>query len=70
MNNLKIIRERKQMSQYELSKMVGVSQGAISQWETGGSNPRAELLPKLASILGCTIDDLMRDGKQTQISTN
>lgn len=65
MNNLKIIRERKQMSQHELAKAVGVSQGAISQWETGESNPRAEMLPKLANILGCTIDELMREDDQT-----
>ena len=37
-----------------------VTQGAISQWETGKSFPRAELLPKLADILGCTVDELLR----------
>ncbi len=61
MFNLKTIRRKQLISQKELSKMVGVSQGAISQWETGESSPRAEYLPRLADILGCTIDDLLRN---------
>ena len=59
MNTIKKIREQKTISQVELSKKVGVSQGAISQWETGQSLPRAELLPKIAEILGCTVDELL-----------
>lgn len=70
MNNLKVIRESKQMSQCELSKMLGVSQGAISQWESGECLPRAELLPKIASILECSIDDLMRESGKEKADGN
>lgn len=59
-NNLKALREKRQISQIELSKSIGVSQGAVSQWETGQSLPRAELLPKIAKVLDCTVDELLQ----------
>ncbi len=48
------------MSQQELAKKLSISQGAVSQWETGKSMPRAEMLPKLADCLGCTVDELLK----------
>lgn len=49
------------MTQKELAEKMGVDQTAISQWETGESLPRADKLPHLARILGCTIDELLID---------
>lgn len=48
------------LSQEELAKKLGVTQGAVSQWETVGGSPFAEKLPELAKILGCTIDELFQ----------
>ena len=59
MTNIKVIRMKANLSQTELAEKLAVTQGAISQWETGESLPRAELLPKLAKILGCSVDELL-----------
>lgn len=46
------------ISQDELAKLLGVTRSTVAMWETGKSFPRADMLPQLAKILGCTIDDL------------
>ena len=46
------------ITQVELAEKMGVSQCTVSWWETGNSKPRADMLPKLAKVLGCTIDEL------------
>lgn len=55
---IKTLRESKNMTQSEIAARLGVNRTAVSMWETGDSMPRAELLPQLAKLLGCTIDDL------------
>lgn len=55
---IKVLRVQAGMTQTALAKALGVSQQAVGQWETGDGLPRAELLPKLAKLLKCTIDDL------------
>jgi Predicted transcriptional regulators len=46
------------IAQEEVAKKLGIGQSTVSAWETGESHPRAEMLPKIAKIYGCTIDDL------------
>lgn len=46
------------MSQTELAQKMGVSQGAVSHWETGDNRPQTDLIPKLAKIFGCSINEL------------
>lgn len=53
-------RSEKGLTQEALSKMMGISRSAVAMWETGQTRPRAQLLPKLADILGCTVDELLR----------
>lgn len=73
MTNIKMFRERKNLSQQKLATAVGVCQQAVARWENGSAMPRADQLPKLARLLGCTIDELFVHtqmesmGKQTQI---
>lgn len=47
------------LTQTQLGKQAGVDQSAVHLWESGKTLPRANLLPKLAMILGCTVDDLL-----------
>ena len=56
------------MTQSELSGVLGVSRSALAMWETGKSLPRAELLPKIAQILNCSVDELLRTGEQKENS--
>lgn len=57
-NNVKVLREKSGMSQKSLATAMGVSQQAVSRWESGTCMPLAEQLPALADALGCTIDAL------------
>lgn len=60
-----MIREYRQaagMSQRKLAAMIGVTQGAIHQWEVGKTLPMVDKLFKLADALGCQVNDLRRMG--------
>ena len=52
------LRKKINISQSELAERLGVTQGAISQWEKGVTSPVADKLPELAKILQCSIADL------------
>ncbi|MGN1250747.1 MAG: helix-turn-helix domain-containing protein [Candidatus Spyradocola sp.] len=52
------MREKAGISQKHLAQSLGVTQGAVSQWEQDIAMPGADKLPRLARILGCTINDL------------
>jgi len=57
------LRKEKGLSQDELGKLVGVSNKAVSKWETYEANPDITLLPLLAQSLGVTADELLTDIK-------
>jgi len=57
------LRKEKGLSQEELGKLVGVSNKAVSKWETYEANPDITLLPLLAQSLGVTADELLTDIK-------
>ncbi len=50
------------LSQDEVARRLDVTQGAVSQWEDGSCLPRADKLPELAKMFGCTVDELFIDG--------
>ena len=56
---IRLLREKKEMTQSELAVRIGIDRSTIAKWETEKSSPRAELLPKIAAILGCTVDELL-----------
>lgn len=62
--NISAARERAGITQGELAKRMEVTQGAVSQWEYGQTKPRSGTLSKLADILGCTVDELLRGGEK------
>lgn len=47
------------MTQEELAVAVGVTQGAVSQWELGITHPNFKCLKLLADALGITLDELV-----------
>lgn len=57
----KSAREGRGLSQQELAQELGVDQSTVSLWESGKTKPRANLLPRVAKILGCTVDELLAD---------
>lgn len=65
MNRIREFREKSKLTQYELSVELGVERTTVTKWETGRMLPRADKLPSLARLLGCTIDDLY--GNETEV---
>ncbi|RPF41890.1 DNA-binding XRE family transcriptional regulator [Hydrogenoanaerobacterium saccharovorans] len=58
MANIEKLRRKAKLSQMQLATAMGVTQGTVSQWETGEIKPRANKLIELAKILNCSIDEL------------
>lgn len=56
--NIFRFRKEKGLTQAELGEKLGVSNQAISKWESGMSAPDISLLPFLADVFECSIDDL------------
>lgn len=61
MSNIQKLRERAKFTQKNLAEKLGVGQSTVAMWESGAQMPRADKLPELARILGCTIDELFED---------
>jgi len=57
--SLKKLRHRAGLRQTDTAALLGVTQSAVSQWESGNCRPKAELLPKMARIYRCTADELL-----------
>jgi transcriptional regulator with XRE-family HTH domain len=51
--------KRKNLSQYELSKKSGISQGLISDYNANRKKPGETNLVKLALALECSLDELL-----------
>lgn len=58
-NRIYELRKEKNLSQKELGALLGVSNKAVSKWETGVAIPKTETLIKLASVLGVSSEELL-----------
>ncbi len=56
---IKALREKRRMTQYELAEKLGVSDKAVSKWETGRGYPDITLLEPLAGTLGVSVPELL-----------
>ena len=65
-NYLYGLRKAKGMTQQELAGMLGVTNRAVSKWETGEAFPETAQLVPLADIFGVTVDDLLRGRAQSE----
>jgi len=58
-NLLRELRESRGLSQYQLGKLVGVTNRAVSKWETGSAKPKTTLLLQLADVLDVPVETLL-----------
>ena len=56
--NIARFRKEKGWTQAELGEILGVSNQAISKWESEMSMPDVSLLPMIADAFDCSIDEL------------
>lgn len=57
--SFKKAREKSGITQVRIAAHFGIDQSTVSLWESGKTRPRAKLLPELAQMLECTIDELL-----------
>ena len=63
------LRTERGYTQKELGALLGVTDKAVSKWETGAAAPRRAVLRKLSTILDCTQEELLlgrRNEKTTE----
>jgi len=58
--NLKRIRKAKDISQGEISRILEVDKGFISNIEAGKTNPTLATITKLARAIGVSVGELMK----------
>ena len=56
--SIAVLRKQKGLTQEELANRLGVTNQAVSKWESGQCCPDIQLIPKLADIFGTSIDAL------------
>ncbi len=60
-NRLTDLRKARGFSQFQLGTLVGVTDKAVSKWETGAAKPRMDVMMKLAAVLGVGLEDFLAD---------
>lgn len=61
--NIKKLRAKYNLSQKELGEIAGVSDKAVSTWETGLKEPRMGAIQKIADHFGILKSDIIEDAK-------
>lgn len=64
MNKIRMRREAAGMSQSELARQLRLDSSTVNKWESGASVPRLGNLIAMASILRCSVNDLLDDAPQ------
>jgi len=59
--NMKKIRERKNMSQGDICRDLGVDRAYISNIESGKQNPTLSTIERIAKALDVTVDELLKN---------
>ena len=57
--NIRRIREEKNLTQVYVAERVGISQAMLCQIERGTKNPSLQIGKEIADTLGCSIDDIV-----------
>ena len=68
-DNLRAIRNRKNISQQEVADYLDVDRKTYVSWESGAADIKSSYIPKLAEFLHVEINDLFRE-KATDIVIN
>lgn len=67
-DNIKALREKHGISQIELAQIIGVTDKAISAWETGQKTPRMGNIQKMADYFGLEKSDIIEDVTKNPLS--
>ena len=56
---IKELRLEKKLTQQALAEQLGITDRAVSKWETGNSMPDSSIMLELRQILGITVNELL-----------
>lgn len=59
MSNLRLLRDRKGISQIDLAKRINTTQKSISQWENGHTEVPSFFLKPISDILECSFEEIL-----------
>lgn len=59
MNRLMFFRKIKNITQAKMAKELNVTRVCVSQWESKVRFPNITMIPKMAKILNCSIEDIV-----------
>ena len=66
-NQIKLLRQRRGITQETMAQHFGISPQAISKWERGISTPDIAMLPGISAYFGVTIDELFSLSDDTRM---
>ena len=66
-NNIKKYRQKQKMTQDELAEKLNVTRQAVSNWETGKTQPDIDTLAQIAEVFDISIEELIYEEKKTKI---
>ena len=59
--NIRSVRVSNNLTQEDLAKRLNVKRTTVTMWENNKSLPNIEIVKKIAKVLNCTIDDLLKE---------
>lgn len=59
MQNIKLFRKKLNITQQHLADLIPCDRTAVAKWESGINRPRKSMLPKIAEVLRCSVEDLL-----------
>ena len=65
--NIKRLRESANMTQESMAEQLNVTRQAISNWETGKTQPDIDTLHKISALFGTDINEVIYGAKQSPI---
>ena len=66
-NQIKMLRQRKGVTQETMAEHLGLTPQAISKWERNVATPDIALLPEISAYFGVTIDELFAISDETRM---
>src|SRR5260370_41776744 len=57
--NIRTLRKKLQLTQDEFAQKLGIKRSLVGAYEEGRAEPRAELLQKMASLFGVSMESLI-----------
>ena len=67
--NLKVARERRQLTQTQMADALGVAKSTYSLYESGKREPNVQTIKKISDILNVSADELLGLIQEPQLST-